>query len=1363
MSSPTTRATGARPAPTAGPAVPPDVAPNPGDGASTRARPRRRGPRGRGPTRPTLRPDDARTTELAARITELGLRDADQLGRRLEGTRRLIDDGAYERALAEIGHAVEVAEHRLQRRSAALGRISYPPELPVSARREDIAAAIRDHQVVVLAGETGSGKTTQLPKICLELGRGVRGMIGHTQPRRLAARTVAARIAEELGTELGEIVGWKVRFTDQVGDHTMVKLMTDGILLAELAGDRMLRQYDTLIIDEAHERSLNIDFILGYLTRLLTQRSDLKVIITSATIDPERFAEHFTEALGAPVPIVEVSGRSYPVEIRYRPVVDPDDPDADPDRDQLDAIADAVTELQREGPGDILVFLPGEREIRDTADALAKRRFRNTEILPLYARLSTAEQHRVFAPHPGNRIVLATNVAETSLTVPGIRYVVDAGTARISRYSRRLKVQRLPIEKVSQASANQRAGRCGRTSDGICIRLYAQDDFDARPEFTDPEILRTNLASVVLQMIALDLGEIAKFPFVEPPDPRAVADGLALLHELGALENGNRLTAVGRALARLPVDPRLGRMLVEADRTGCLREVLVIAAALSVQDPRERPTEQRQAADAKHARFVGEGSESGTSIDAAGSDFLAFLNLWTYLDEQRAALSGNRFRRLCRDEFLHFLRIREWQDLHGQLRQAARTAGMTLNDVPANPDRIHIAVLSGLLSQVGLREAETREYSGARGAKFVIFPGSPLAKRPPRWVMAAELVETSRLFARTVARIKPEWIEPLAGHLVKRSYSEPRWSRNRAAVVATERVTLHGVPIVANRTVDFARVDREVSRELFIRHALVEGDWDTRHRFFHANRELLSDVEDLEHRARRRDLVVDAETLVAFYEERVPEHVVSGRHFDSWWKKTSRQRPELLDFTEEMLRTAQAAEVDRDAYPDHLEAGGLTLPLSYAFEPGHHTDGVTVDVPVAALHQVDPTPFTWQVPGLREELVTALIKTLPKTLRRHFAPAPDHARAVLARLTAGDEPLLDGLERELGRMRGVAIPREAWELDRLPDHLTVTFRVLDEKGRELARGTDLEALRRDLAPTVREELAAAGVDIERSGLTTWTIGALPREHPIRRGTHTVTGYPGLVDRGTSVDVRVFPTAAERDPAHHRGVRRLLLLDTPSPVRQVQRELDNSAKLTLARNPHGSVAALLEDCVTAAADALIAAAGGPAWDDPSYARLRKLFADRLAGTTLQVLHAVRDVLAGWHRVQSLLGELRAPVLAAAVADITAQLSDLVGPGFVAATGAQRLADVARYLEAMQRRIEKLRADPARDAQWTMQVRLVADEYAAELAAVPPGVAPSPPLREIRWMIEELRVSLYAHPMRTRYPISTKRILAALSRL
>ena len=1343
--------------------------PPPGGVGSSDRRRRRRG--GRGRSTPLPADQAASGVPAADAAASPGGATPSQGGGAARSHRRAPSD---RRATARWTHD----EARLAARRAAVPRITYPAALPVSARRDDIAAAIRDHQVVIVAGETGSGKTTQIPKICLELGRGVAGMIGHTQPRRLAARTVADRIAEELGTELGDVVGYKIRFTDRIGENTLVKLMTDGILLAELTGDRTLRQYDTLIVDEAHERSLNIDFILGYLTQLLPRRPDLKVVITSATIDTERFARHFADALGTTVPVVEVSGRSYPVEVRYHPVVDPDDPDSDPDRDEIEAIGDAVAELQREGPGDVLVFLPGEREIRDTADALAKREFRNTEILPLYARLSTAEQHRVFAPHPGSRVVLATNVAETSLTVPGIRYVVDTGLARISRYSRRLKVQRLPIEKVSQASANQRAGRCGRVADGICIRLYAEDDFDARPEFTEPEILRTNLASVILQMIALELGDLAAFPFVEKPDTRAVGDGLALLDELGALDRERRLTAVGRALARLPVDPRLGRMLVEADRTGCLREVLVITAALSVQDPRERPAEHRQAADAKHARFStaggagssdaagGAGSSDAageTGVDATSSDFLALLNLWTYVQEQRAALTGNRFRRLLRDEFLHFLRIREWQDLHAQLRSAARNAGMTANDVDADPDRIHVAVLSGLLSQVGLREGETREFLGARGARFMAFPGSPLAKRPPRWVMAAELVETSRLWARTVARIQPEWIEPLAGDLVKRTYSEPHWSRKRGGAVAIERATLYGVPIVVGRTVDLGRIDPETARELFLRHALVEGDWDTRHAFFAANRALLDDVEELETRARRRDLVVDEDTLYAFYDARVPADVVSGRHFDTWWKKARRRHPDLLDLTAEFLTTEAAAAIAPDAYPDAVEAGGLTLPLSYAFEPGRETDGITVDVPVAALHQVDPTPFTWQIPGLREELVTALIKTLPKQLRRNFAPAPDHARAVLARLQAGTEPLLDGLERELGRMRNVTIPRDAWELDRLPEHLTVTFRVLDERGREVARGTDLEKLRHELAPQVRSELAAAGSDIEATGLTTWTLGTLPREIGVRRGPHVVTGYPGLVDRGTSVDVRVFPTAAERDPAHRRGVRRLLLLETPSPARAVVRDLDNPARLALSRTPHGSLSALIDDCVTASVDALITAAGGPAWDEAAYAKLKLVTGSKLAATTVRVLDSVRAVLTAWHRVQARIAELTAPVLAEARRDLTRQVNALLRPGFVTTAGTARLGDLARYLQAAELRTEKLRADPARDAQWTAEVRVVADEYAAELVALPAGVEPSAALREIGWMIEELRVALYAHPIRTRYPVSVKRIQKAIDDL
>ena len=957
--------------------------------------------------------------------------------------------------------------------------------------------------------------------------------------------------------------------------------------------------------------------------------------------------------------------------------------------------------------------------------------------------------------------------------MPGIRYVVDTGTARISRYSRRLKVQRLPVEKISQASANQRAGRCGRTSDGIAIRLYAEDDFDARPEFTDPEILRTNLASVVLQMIALDLGEISEFPFVEPPDRRAVADGLDLLHELGALRPDRRsLTAVGHALSRLPVDPRLGRMLVEAHRNGCLREVLVIAAALSVQDPRERPTEQRQAADDKHRRFAQD-----------GSDFLAYLRLWDHLDERRAALSGNKFRRELREDFVHYLRVREWWDLHGQLRQAARSSGMNLNektpDWAAHADRIHQSVLAGLLSQVGMQDPldtkkdgkkerkGPREYLGARGAKFAIWPGSAIAKKPPRWVMAAELVETSRLWARTVAPVQPEWIEPLAGHLVKKTYSEPRWSRKRGGAVATERVTLHGLPLVADRTVAYSAVDPEVSRDLFLRHALVEGDWDTRHPFFHANRELLDDAEELEHRARRRDLVVDEDTLFAFYDERVPADVVSGKHFDRWWKTESKRHPELLTYTEELLATEAAKQVDRAQYPDHLNAGGLTLPLSYAFEPGHHTDGVTVDVPVAALQQVDPTPFTWQVPGLREELVTALIKTLPRTLRRNFSPAPDHARAVLGRLDDDtDRPLLDGLERELGRMRNVEIRRDDWELERLPEHLTVTFRVLDETGDELARDTDLERLRRDLAPRVRDELAAAGTEVEASGLTSWTIGELPRELPIRRGTHVVTGYPGLLTRGEqskAVDVRVFATAAERDPAHHRGTRRLLLLNTPNPGRQVQRGLDNRARLALSRNPHGSLDALLDDCATAAADHLIHRGGGAPFDEAQYLRLAELLRMRLPATTLQVLDAVRGVLEAWHAVGATLADLRGPATRDGVADVKAIMERLVAPGFVTAAGATRLGDVQRYLQALGLRLDKLHADPGRDARWTAQLAPVEAEYRGLLAALPEGTEPSPALREIGWMIEELRVSLYAHPMKTRHPVSVPRVERAIDEL
>jgi ATP-dependent helicase HrpA len=1233
-----------------------------------------------------------------------------------------------------------LAEQRVARRQA-VPPISYPPALPISKHAGEIAAAIRDHQVVVVAGETGSGKTTQIPKICLELGRGIEGIIGHTQPRRLAARTVAERIAEELAVPLGGAVGWKVRFTDHVSDDTLVKLMTDGILLAEIQSDPLLRRYDTLIIDEAHERSLNIDFVLGYLKQLLPRRPNLKVIITSATIDPGRFSRHFGDA-----PVIEVSGRGYPVEVRYRPYgVDSTD-----DRDQIQAICDAVAELRSEGRGDILVFLSGEREIRDTRDALHALALPDTEILPLYARLSAAEQHRIFQPHRARRIVLATNVAETSLTVPGIRYVIDPGTARISRYSHRVKVQRLPIEPISQASATQRAGRCGRTSDGICIRLYSQDDFQSRPEFTDPEIVRTHLASVILQMAALNLGEVAEFGFIDPPDRRQISDGSQLLQELGAFEPSTKeLTRIGRTLAQLPLDPRLARMVVAANGNGCLPEILVIVAALSIQDPRERPTDAEAAASAQHARFA-----------SKDSDFVSFLNLWRHLDEQQQALSSTQFRKLCRTEFLHYLRVREWQDLHGQLRRITRSLGMTANDAPADPtdpEQVHLSLLTGLLSHVGLLDPGTRDYLGARNARFAVHPSSALFRKPPRWVMAAELVETSRLWGRIAARIEPQWVEPLAGHLVKRSYSEPHWERTRGAVVAYEKVTLYGIPIVTDRKINYGRIDPELSRELFLRHALVEGDWETRHAFFHANRALLDDVEELEQRARRRDLAVDDEALFAFYDQRIPPEIVSARHFDNWWRKTSRATPGLLDFEPAMLITGGG--VSEQDYPDSWRHGTVTLDLSYQFEPGAEADGVTVHVPLAVLNQIDPAPFTWQVPGLREELVVALLKSLPKPLRRQLVPVPDHAKALLTRLTPQDEPLLDALEREL-HQAGVPVRREDWQLDRVPDHLTITFRVFDGEN-TLGQGKDLAALSRQLQPRLRATLSAAGGDLQRRGLRSWDVGTLPQTYQQEQAGHLVTAYPALVDEGDTVAVELLPTEAQQRHAMWAGTRRLLLLAMPGLIKSAQRSLDRQARLVLAANPYAPVEALIADCIECAADALIAACGGPPHDEDGFTRLRDRAQAELAGAVHAVVAHVQRILAVAHTVEARLAELTAPVFAPAIADVRAQLAGLIGPGFVTATGAQRLPDLARYLQAIARRLDKLPRNPDRDQAWMHRVAAVVQAY-RQLSRSDNGET-SPELQQIRWMIEELRVSYFAQELRTPYPISDQRIYQALNEL
>ncbi|MEU1537405.1 ATP-dependent RNA helicase HrpA [Actinacidiphila glaucinigra] len=1292
--------------------------------------------------------------ELGARLAELSLRDAHRLGRRLDGARRIRKPEARSAVLTEIGAEIDRAALKVEARRTAIPAISYPEQLPVSRKKDEILAAIRDHQVVIVAGETGSGKTTQIPKICLELGRGVRGLIGHTQPRRIAARTVAERVAEELHTPLGEAVGWKVRFTDQVGDNTLVKLMTDGIMLAEIQTDRELQQYDTIIIDEAHERSLNIDFILGYLAQLLPRRPDLKVVITSATIDPERFSRHFGDA-----PIVEVSGRTYPVEVRYRPLLAEGDGAADDtDRDQITAICDAVDELQAEGPGDILVFLSGEREIRDTADALNKRQLRLTEVLPLYARLSSAEQHRVFQRGTGRRIVLATNVAETSLTVPGIRYVIDTGMARISRYSHRTKVQRLPIEPISQASANQRKGRCGRLADGICVRLYSEDDFLSRPEFTDAEILRTNLASVILQMTAAGLGDISRFPFIDPPDARNIKDGVQLLQELGALD-GQKLTQTGRKLSQLPVDPRLARMVLEAERNGVVREVMVIAAALSIQDPRERPQDKQQQADEKHRRFADE-----------TSDFMALLNLWRYVRDQQKALSSSAFRRMCRSEYLNYLRIREWQDIYSQLRTVAKTMGIHLaeGDHEVNAQHVHQSLLAGLLSHVGLKDTDSKnEYLGARSAKFAVFPGSSLFKKPPRWIMSAELVETSRLWARVNSRIEPEWIEPLAQHLVKRSYSEPHWEKDQAAVVALEKVTLYGVPIVADRKVNYGKIDPETSRELFIRNALVEGDWRTHHQFFHDNRKLLAEVEELEHRARRRDILVDDETLFDFYDRLVPEHVVSGAHFDSWWKHKRRDEPELLNFEQSMLINENAEAVTKDDYPDSWRQGKLKLRVTYQFEPGADADGVTVHIPLQVLNQVTPDGFDWQIPGLREDVVTELIRSLPKAIRRHYVPAPNYAKAFLDRVVPVQDPLPETLARELQRMVGVPVTAEDFDLAKVPDHLKITFRVTDERRRKLAEDKDLEALKLQLRPKTKAAIskafdAAGSIGIERrTGLKQWTVGTLPRTFETRRSGQPVKAYPALVDEGESVGVQLFDTEAEQAAAMWRGTRRLILLNVPAnPAKFAADRLSNQDKLALSRSPHGSVNALFDDCVTAAADRLMAEHGGTVWDEESFRKLYDSVRADLVELTVRTVAQVRQVLAAWQACERRLKATQSLALVANLADVKEQLEALVGPGFVTSTGVRRLPDLLRYLVAVDRRLQQMPTGVQRDTTRMEKVREIQTEYAELLAAQPAGRPVPERVREIRWMVEELRVSYFAHALGTAFPVSDKRIFKAL---
>ena len=1356
--------------------------------------------------------------------------------------------------------------------------ITYPEELPVSERREDIMNAIRDNQVVIIAGETGSGKTTQIPKMCLDLGLGEKGLIGHTQPRRLAARSVAERIAEELGQKIGETVGYQVRFTSEVGEHSAIKLMTDGILLAEIQNDKLLRRYSTLIIDEAHERSLNIDFILGYLKRILPQRPDLKVIITSATIDPERFARHFSpsyvpgkgivdenlsaeereiaEAIlpdDAP-PIIEVSGRTYPVEIRYRPLDEEDylsDDEIEDDHDPTDGILDAIKELSKEAPGDILIFFSGEREIRDAKDAIEAMVLKsprlNYEVLPLYARLSLAEQHRVFSPGSRPRIVLATNVAETSLTVPGIKYVIDTGTARISRYSARTKVQRLPIERISQASANQRSGRCGRVSDGIAIRLYSEEDFNSRPEFTDPEILRTNLAAVILQMIAIGVvrepGDISRFPFVQPPASRAINDGVNLLRELGALtertrrkgrggNNSATLTAIGRAMAAFPVDPRLARMIIEGGRRNCAKEMMVLAAALTIQDPRERPADVRAEADAMHARFVDD-----------TSDFSSFLLLWEYINEQQAALSSSQLRKMCHREYINYLRIREWQDLFAQLREMGRTANIHASggrDINASAHEIdiHKSLLSGLLSHVGVKEEREkdskgrnrgpREYLGARGTKFAIFPGSGLFKKSPDWVLSAELVETSRLWARTNASIDPQWIEEIGKHLISVQYSEPHWSLSSGAAVAYAKGTLFGLTIYADRPVQYARVDAAAARELFIQSALVEGQWHTQHKFYLRNQRALAEVEELEARLRRRDLRVDDSVLFAFYDARIPAHVTDVRAFDKWWKQARLEDDNYLDFNPEKLINEEAADYDDSQFPrqwvQRTDSGELTLDLRYEYAPtagigGARTDaakrdGVAVQVPILFLNQLSPEPFRWQIPGLRHELVTALIKSLPKAIRRNFVPAPDVARAACAALEEDYSPatdeLIPSLALVLRRLRGVVVEPEAFNWDAVPEHLKMGFQVRNARNKILGEGKDLRALQQQLHKEIRGALAdslgasddtmakmvalaqggssssggsaasakkgaknaqagtaqvadAHGSQVrEISGLTEFPAGLFPNGEIPRKvqriiATQAVNGYPALVDEETSVGLRIFPTEAEQLHAQRRGIIRLLQLQVPSPVRYVSEHLSHKEKIVFTQNPHGSIDELIRDCTVAALDHLVPHT--PIFTHAKYSELYEHVRAELIETVFDVTKLVAEILSEATALKKAIKKATSLTTMHAVSDVKAQMENLVYPGFVAKTGYDQLVHIPRYLKAAQVRLTKLGPNLHRDNQLMLTVQDLEDSYDNAVKSLPAGTIVPDALRRVNWMIEELRVSFFAQELGTAYTVSEKRIAKA----
>ncbi|MDH2247662.1 ATP-dependent RNA helicase HrpA [Pseudomonas sp. GD03855] len=1330
--------------------------------------------------------------------------DRHRLRRQLHELRKQPDEAKLAQWLERFQASVAKVEARRQ----SVPRIRYDDSLPIAAKRDEIKAALEKHQVLVIAGETGSGKTTQLPKICLEIGRGVHGLIGHTQPRRLAARSVATRVAEEIGTPLGELVGYQVRFEDQSKDSSLIKLMTDGILLAETQHDRFLERYDTIIVDEAHERSLNIDFLLGFLKTLLPRRPDLKVIITSATIDLQRFSEHFDGA-----PIVEVSGRTYPVDTWYRPLAAETDEDGNRVEDDLtvdQGILAALDEIEAheksigKRPGDVLVFLPGEREIRDAAEVLRKANLKFTEVLPLYARLTPAEQQKIFQPRPGRKIVLATNVAETSLTVPGIRYVIDSGTARISRYSYRAKVQRLPIEAVSQASANQRKGRCGRVEPGICIRLYSEEDFLSRPEFTDPEILRTNLAAVILQMLHLRLGDIQDFPFIEPPDGKAISDGFNLLQELSAVNRENLLTPLGRQLARLPIDPRLGRMLLEGAVQGSLAEVLIVASALSVQDVRERPADRQQAADQAHAQWKD-----------PDSDFAALINLWRGFEEKRQELGSGALRTWCRKNFLNYLRLREWRDAHRQLTLIARElklgAGRSVDDSgqPAHADKVrrvedgkasstrpsradsqpvptkdtkvnvilrqqaeaseaaqkakgyaavHKAILSGLLSQIG-NKTEEGDFLGARQRRFWVHPSSVIGRKKPNWLMAAELVETTKLFARMVARIEPDWIEPLASHLIKKNHFEPHWEKKRGQVVAYEQVTLFGMIVVGRRPVHYGPIDPPAARELFIREGLVRGEMHSRAKALTANRELLELFDELEAKARRRDIIADEDTLFAYYDARLPADIYQTASFENWYKRESAKNAQLLVMRDEDVLARDASEITAAQYPDHLRIGELQLPLEYHFEPNHPRDGVTLRVPAPLLPQLRNERLDWLVPGLLQTKAVALVRNLPKALRKNFVPVPDFVGAALAKISFGEGSLPEALGRELLRMTGARVSDDAWAeaAAGLENHLKMNIEVVDARGKFLGEGRDLAELTARFAEASQAALAPPQQKAEQKPVEAKGFAQVAEKAQAKMAGLSMTVYPALVEEAGVVKEGRFPTQAEAEWQHRRALQRLLLQQLAEPAKYLRNKLPGLTELGLLYRDMGKIDGLVEDILLASLDSCIL--DGEAQLPRDGAALASLaerkrgdwtaHAERLARLTLEILKH-------WHGLQKRFKGKIDLAQAVALNDIKAQLGNLVYPGFVRETPAEWLKEYPRYLKAIEQRFEKIGSQLQRDRVWSGELAGYWEQYQVRLKKHLQEGKRDAELALYRWMLEEYRVSLWAQQLGTRMAVSDKRL-------